>query len=176
MGIYANSSFAPAIKINQPIIPSGTLFIDGAGFYNVYSYSSTSVNVEDLLDKMVTTGLTNYLEYSDLSASKINSAAFAGQKISTINMPRVETIGNYAFYNIKYSSSIKFNFSNCTSIGSYAFAFNTTFTNPSSKMEIILNSNISVLPVYCFANNTSLTKINNDNTINCLSINTAAFS
>ena len=78
MGIYANSSFTPAVKINQPIIPSGTLSIGGTGFYNVYSYSLIDVNIEDLLEKKLTSTLNLSLNnYTDLSASKINCAAFA---------------------------------------------------------------------------------------------------
>ena len=121
MGIYANSSFTPAVKINQPIIPSGTLSIGGTGFYNVYSYSLIDVNIEDLLEKKLTSTLNLSLNnYTDLSASKINCAAFASCNLSNIYMPNVTEIKSSAF--LSCSGLISINFPKCTYIGREAFS------------------------------------------------------
>jgi len=174
MGIYGNNIFAPAIKINQPIIPSGTLSIEGTGLYNVYSYSSIFVNIEDLLDKRITTGLDYYLDYTDLSANKINSMAFAYQKIQNINMPLVSTIGDSAFFQISISKSINFSFPNCTSIGSCAFGYAGGYVyNSDINISVYLNSNLSIIPSSCFYSNKYLTEIN---TLNCKNIYNYAFA
>lgn len=172
MGVYVNNTFIPAIKINQPIVPSSTLSIDSTGFYDVHSYSSISVNIEDLLDKKVTTGLSNYMDYTDLSASRINDFAFVGQKINNINMPNVTSIGRSAFYNISFSSNIIFNFPNCTYLGPGAFGLSGNVPNPSNLMTISINSNISSVPSSCFFNNTFLSSIN---TLNCTEVYPSAF-
>lgn len=125
MGIYANNTFAPAVKVNQPIIPSGTLSITGTGLYNVYSYSSISVNIEDLLEKRLTSVLS-LPEYKDLSASKINPTAFAYQDISSIDMPAVTIVDKMALCRCQKLSSV--NLPNCEYISDYAFTSCSSLT------------------------------------------------
>lgn len=125
MGIYANNTFTPAVKVNQPIIPSGTLSIIGTGLYNVYSYSSISVNIEDLLEKRLTSVLS-LPEYKDLSASKINPTAFAYQDISSIDMPAVTIVDKMALCRCQKLSSV--NLPNCEYISDYAFTSCSSLT------------------------------------------------
>lgn len=118
MGIYINNTFAPAIKINQPIIPSDTMSVITGGITDVYSYASISVNIQDLLDARVTEGL-NIQTFEDYYVSYVTTGAFAYQSVKNVNLPAVTTISNSAFISCYALENI--NIPNCTSIGLYAF-------------------------------------------------------
>ena len=164
MSAYVNNYYCPAIKINSSITPSGTISINTAGLWGVYSYSSAEVDILDRLDIYATSTFNalNLSIYEDLNASKINAFAFASRTLSGINMPNVESIGMYAFYNteIPPNISITLSFPKCTSIGASAFA-RTVNAGSSKYLYINLpNSQLSILPSSCFANNYGLVEIN----------------
>lgn len=119
MSITINNSSIQTVKIVNPIIPSGTMVINADGTYNVYSYNSINVDIQDLLDVKLTSTL-NISEYIDLSASKINPYAFIScSTIKQVNMPNVISIYSSAFCQcINLTSAY---FPSCSYMGSNIF-------------------------------------------------------
>ena len=173
MGIYVNNTFAPAIKINQPINPTGTLSISRNGLDGVAQYSSISVNIVDNLDKYAT--VSKYLYYyEDLSATKINPYAFTSCFLSGINMPNVETICSSAFNNVYVTppnSIITFAFPKCTYVGTSAFTKTGAFGSEMMRVELSSPSYTTVL-TSAFYNNRYLVSVSIPN---CITIESSAF-
>lgn len=149
MGIYTNNTFAPAVKINQPIVPSGSLSITAGGRYDVYSYSSITVSVQDLLDMRLTSTL-NIGEYVDTSASMISPGAFAFQRVSSVNMPNVTYVGKSAFASCTGLTSI--NLPACESLDTCAFYY-------CSDLPEINLPNCSIIGFSAFANCSKLVSV-----------------
>ena len=99
MSIQFSVAFAPGITIKTGISPTGTSVISTNGLINIANYSSINVNIKDLLDIRLQ-GALDISTYTDLSATKVNPYAFTFQSISSINMPNVQEIKEYAFFNV----------------------------------------------------------------------------
>lgn len=103
--------------------PSGTLDIVENGVYNVYSYSSASVDVPQsvigITQKEITEGDINIINL-DNSASFVISNAFKDNKnIQTVNLPYATSVGNFAFQSCTSLNQV--NLPVCSHIGSNAF-------------------------------------------------------
>lgn len=81
---------------NNGILPSGTLTISSnTGVYDVASYARVKIDIEDLVEKRITEGLS---QYNNLSLTRIGiEYAFAGMDIEEINFPECSYITGYAF-------------------------------------------------------------------------------
>ena len=111
---------------NGGILPSGTLTVSSnTGVYDVASYARVKIDIEDLVEKRITEGLS---QYDDLSLTYLGAEyAFAGQDIEEINFPKCTYITNYAFQdcsNLKTINLPKLNqfgtevFKNCINLNS----------------------------------------------------------
>ena len=103
--------------------PSGTLEISENGVYDVYSYSSASVDVPQSVtgftEKEVTERAIEIINL-DNSASFVASSAFINNEtIQTVNLPYATSVGNTAF--MACTSLSQVNLPMCISIGSSAF-------------------------------------------------------
>ena len=103
--------------------PSGTLEISENGVYDVYSYSSASVDVPQSVTGFTEEDITekNYdIINLDNSASFVASNAFRdNQTIQTVNLPYATSVGSDAFMGCFSLSQV--NLPMCISIGSDAF-------------------------------------------------------
>lgn len=103
--------------------PSGTLDIVENGVYNVYSYSSASVDVPQSVtgftEKEITEQSFTIINLSN-SASYVANQVFKDKKdLQTVYLPNCTEVRSSAFQNCTSLSSIYL--PNCVSIGNYAF-------------------------------------------------------
>lgn len=118
MGLYLGSTKIPTISFYKQsgIIPSGIFTIPStSGTYDVTSYAFAQGDFGYGRLPEVISGDLSY--YENLSASQIAPYAFAGMSIE-VNMPNITSIGASAFYMNRNST---FSFSQCKTIGAYAF-------------------------------------------------------
>ena len=122
--------------------PSGTLEISENGVYDVYSYSSASVDVPQSVtgftEKEVTERAIEIINL-DNSASFVASSAFINNEtIQTVNLPYATSVGNTAF--MACTSLSQVNLPMCISISNGAFMACSSLSQVNLPMCISIGS------------------------------------
>lgn len=125
MGLYLGSTKISAISFYKSgaITPSGIFNIPSnvsQSTYDVTSYAFANGDFGYGYGRLPERISGDISEYSNSTATNIATYAFAGLNISSISMPAVKSIGDYAFVDCTSLTSV--NFPSCTSIGASAFA------------------------------------------------------
>ena len=123
--------------------PSGTLTIVENGVYNVYSYSSASVDVPQSVtgftQKEITEGNIEIINLDNTASFVVSNAFKENKTIQTVNLPNCTSVGNSAFYSCSSLSQVSLPV--CGSIMLYAFTRCSSLTQVYIPMCSYIGSN-----------------------------------
>ena len=120
MTLRLGSKIIPTISLYKAtgVVPQGVFEVPSrSGTYDIKSYAFAHAEFEDNLEKRLN-GTLSY--YSNSTATSIATYAFAGANITSVSLPNVTTVSNYAFAYCESLTSIYL--PKATNIGSYVFA------------------------------------------------------
>lgn len=142
--------------LKEVILPEGLTSIEEAAFANCTALEKLNVpSTVNTLGRWIleNTKVTSFT--IPQGVTEIPASCFYGSAITTINIPTsVKTIGNWAFQNTKLTEVVIP--SSVTSIGEYAFGCDND--NPALQ-SVIIEANITEIPVCCFYLQTKLTSL-----------------
>lgn len=142
--------------LKEVILPEGLTSIEEAAFANCTALEKLNVpSTVNTLGRWIleNTKVTSFT--IPQRVTEIPASCFYGSAITTINIPpSVKTIGNWAFQNAKLTEVVIP--SSVTSIGKWAFGCNND--NPALQ-SVIIEANITEIPVCCFYLQTKLTSL-----------------
>lgn len=142
--------------LKEVILPEGLTSIEEAAFANCTALEKLNVPATvNTLGRWIleNTKVTSFT--IPQGVTEIPASCFYGSAITTINIPTsVKTIGNWAFQNAKLTEVVIP--SSVTSIGKWAFGCDND--NPTLQ-SVIIEANITGIPVCCFYLQTKLTSL-----------------
>lgn len=142
--------------LKEVILPEGLTSIEEAAFANCTALEKLNVpSTVNTLGRWIleNTKVTSFT--IPQGVTEIPASCFYGSAITTINIPTsVKTIGNWAFQNAKLTEVVIP--SSVTSIGKWAFGCDND--NPTLQ-SVIIEANITEIPVCCFYLQTKLTSL-----------------
>ena len=142
--------------LKEVILPEGLISIEEAAFAHCTALEKLNVpSTVNTLGRWIleNTKVTSFT--IPQGVTEIPASCFYGSAITTINIPpSVKTIGNWAFQDAKLTEVVIP--SSVTSIGKWAFGCENN--NPTLQ-SVIIEANITEIPVCCFYLQTKLTSL-----------------